>query len=151
MFKKQVDIERGNAESLRRAVSSIRNVLVKGLLGSMVHDSLKHAEIYESLISYLTASGTALKEDEYENLKNIVEEHIKIEQRMIDMLDELIGKVATDKKLTYILKYLLYDEYRHHALLKGILKAVIKKEVISEEEWWEAVWRDVISHGTPGG
>jgi len=109
-LKKQVGIERGNAESLRRAVPGIRNVLVKGLLGSIAHDSLKHAEIYESLISYLSASGTALTEKEFEELKRIVEEHIRIEQRMISMLDELVGKVATDKKLTYILKYVLYDE-----------------------------------------
>jgi len=41
------------------------------------------------------------------------------------------------------------DEVRHHALMKRLLEAVIRRETIFEEDMWNMMWRDVPGHSTP--
>jgi len=50
-----------------------------------------------------------------------------------------------------LLSAILEDEKRHHALLKSVVKIIVRGETITEEEWWDLLWKNVPFHGTPGG
>lgn len=151
-FSEIIEIENVNTKSLRESTALLKNALVKELLGSIAHDSAKHADMYSSLITYLSGPSTAMTEEEFEMLEKVVRRHIELEEDMINRLENLTGSGAiSDKKITYVLRYILFDEYRHHSLLKGLLEAIVRKEVITEEDWWDMVWKDVPFHGTPGG
>jgi len=124
---------------------------VRELLGSIAYDSEKHAYMYKSILAYLEGQTTALNEQEFQELKDVIDKHIKIETEMIKSIEELLEKEKIDVKIGFILRYILQDEYRHHRLLKELIEAIVKKEVITEEDWWNMIWKDALFHGTPGG
>ncbi len=45
--------------------------------------------------------------------------------------------------MKYAVRYILDDEKRHHVLLKGLQLAINKREMVSEFDWFEIVWKDV--------
>jgi len=149
-FAEQVAVEIKNAEGLESAVAGLKNILVRELLGSIAYDSRKHASMFKALIQHLTAPSTAMTEQEFESLKRTVEEHIRLELSMIRFLEEAL-RGELDSRVRYILLYILEDERRHHSLLSGLLEAIVSREVLTEEQWWDLVWRDTIFRGTPGG
>ncbi|RLE65959.1 MAG: hypothetical protein DRJ34_05660 [Thermoprotei archaeon] len=143
-FNKQIDIEVKNAEMLRESIAQLKNILIKKLFESIAHDSIKHAGIYRSLINISSTTTEAIDEGELKILRNIVEKHIRIEENMIKNIRHVLEK-GVDKRIEYVLKYILEDEYRHHAFLKGMLNAVVKEKVASEEEWWNIIWKTTFS------
>jgi len=50
-----------------------------------------------------------------------------------------------------ILVVIYYDELKHHGVLVDLLKNVAEREVYTEEELWDAVWKDSPWHGAPRG
>jgi hypothetical protein len=54
-------------------------------------------------------------------------------------------------KVKFLLRAIFEDEKRHHALLKVILEIIVKGETITEDDWWETLWKDTPFHGSPGG
>lgn len=151
MFEEAVGLERENASRLREAAGRLRNVIIRELLGSIAWDSEKHAELYGGLARYLTEVGTALSEEDFEELERVVEEHIRLEEEMIRFVEEALRRGDLPREVRYVLEYILVDERRHHALLRGMLELVVKRKVITEDTWWDLIWRDVPFHGTPGG
>jgi len=151
LFKKAVELEEENVRKLREGTGKLRNIIIKELLGSIANDSQKHAELYRGLIRYLTEVGAALSEENFEELQRIVEEHIRMEEEMIKYVNEMLEREDLPKEVRYVLDYILVDERRHHALLKGMLEVIVRKKVITEKDWWDLIWKDVPFHGTPGG
>ncbi len=149
-INKLIEIEDENSNSLRKELSTIKNLLVKELLGSIAYDSEKHAYMYKSILAYSEGRTTALNEQEFQKLKDIVDKHIKVETEMIESIEELLEKEKIDIKIGFILRYILQDEYRHHRLLKGLIEAILKREVITEEDWWNMTWKNALFYGTPG-
>lgn len=132
-------------------MKDLKNVLVRELLGSIASDSRKHASFYKALLQFLSAPSTAMTEEEYETLEKVVKEHVRIEAEMVEFIKKLLSEGELDNRVEYLLRYILEDELRHHALLKGLLEAVVKREVITEDQWWDLVWKDAVFRGTPGG
>jgi len=60
-------------------------------------------------------------------------------------------KKAADPRLKMILMAIYYDELKHHGVLVDLLKNVAEREVYTEEELWDAVWKDSPWHGAPRG
>jgi len=50
-----------------------------------------------------------------------------------------------------LLTAILADEKRHHELLKQVLEILVRGETITEEDWWDILWKNVPFHGAPGG
>jgi hypothetical protein len=36
-------------------------------------------------------------------------------------------------------------------MLKVVLEIIVKGETITEDDWWELLWKNVPYHGAPGG
>ncbi len=149
-FKKQIKLENDIVDAAINAVKDIKNKMVKELIEGIASDSKKHALLLSSLLASHEGSNPLVDEKVTDQLKHNLEEHIRLEQQAIDTYKEL-WKSLEDEKEKMIIKYILNDEIRHHALLKRIHKMVIEKETLTEQDLWDLTWKDSISHGSPGG
>jgi len=149
-FKKQVDIENEIVNSLSEALGDIRNPAVKGVLKGISLDSRKHAEMYGAAISLLTSVSPALTQENLDKQIELVEKHMRMEAELIGKIHEKMPSIE-DKKVKLLVNAILLDEKRHHQLLKEILEILVRGETITEEDWWEILWKNVPFHGAPGG
>lgn len=149
-LKNQVTIEKSIVASLEKPVLSLKNPVVKGVLRGVSLDSIKHADLYLASITLLTNTSTALKQENLDEQKALIEKHIEIESKLIVKLEEMIPKIE-NKKVVFLLNAILSDERRHHEMLKMVLEIVVKGETITEDDWWKLLYEDVPFHGTPGG
>ena len=148
-FREQIKLEGQIVESVHQAAKDLKNVVVRSVLKGIAFDSAKHADIYKAAESVILVAQ-AMTEDELDKIGKVVNWHINAEEKLISRLNESIKKTS-NKKIQFLLESILADEKRHHELLKKIMQTVIKGETITKDEWWEMVWRDVPTHGSPGG
>ena len=148
-LKEQVKIENQIVKSLDESIVEIENPAVKGVLKGISLDSMKHAQMYIAAIELMKASK-ALSQLELDKQKSLIEKHIKMEMKLISRISEKISKIK-DEKVKLLLDAILSDEKRHHKLLMQVLKIIVRGETITEEEWFDVMWRSVPFHGAPGG
>lgn len=148
-LKNQIKLEHHIVESVTNSLKTVRNPVVKQVLRAIAFDSQKHAGIYNAAMSITTVTP-ALTDREYRDLEKITAKHIKDEEKTISALDEVMPKLK-DNKVKFLLGSILSDEKKHHELLNKIMDLVVKKEAITEEDWWEILWKNVPFHGAPGG
>ena len=149
-MKKQIEVENEIVDSLNNALVEIKNPPVKGVLKGISLDSIKHAETYAAAIELLTSVSQALTQEHLDKQTKLVEKHIRMEEDLIRKLDEVIPFVE-DNKVKLLLNAILSDERRHHELLKMVLEILVRGETITEEDWWDMLWKNVPFHGAPGG
>jgi rubrerythrin len=149
-LKNQVTVENEIVSSLEKAIIDMKNPAVKGVLKGVSLDSVKHAELYSAAITLLTSASTALNQGNLDEQKELVKKHIDIEARLIKVLKEKIPEIENEK-VVFLLKAILEDEVRHHAMLKMVLEIIVHGETITEADWWKMLWENVPFHGTPGG
>ena len=149
-LKNQIVIEKEIVASLEKALVDMKNPAVKGVLKGVSLDSLKHAELYSAAITLLTGTSTALTQDNLDEQSALVQKHIEIEARLIQKLQAMIPNIENEK-VVFLLKAILNDECRHHAMLKMVLEIIVQGETITEADWWKMLWENVPFHGAPGG
>jgi rubrerythrin len=149
-LEKQIKVENEIVDSLNRGLVDVENPAVKGTLKGISLDSLKHAQMYASAINLLTKAPKALTQKQLDSQKALVEKHIQIEAVLIERISEQVPNIR-DEKVKLLLNAILEDEKRHHSLLQRVLEILVRGEAITEEEWFEVVWRSVPFHGAPGG
>ena len=150
LFKDQIKVEKTIVDSVKEGLVEIENPAVTGVLKGISLDSVKHAEMYSSAISLLTSVPQALTEGNLDKQRELVEKHIRIEAEIIKKLSKVIPSIQNEK-VKLLLKAILSDEKRHHALLKKVLEILVRGETITDKEWWDVLWENVPFHGAPGG
>ena len=135
---------------MNKSLTDIGNPTVKGVLKGISLDSVKHAEMYDSAVKLLTSVPQALTQENLDQQKKLVEEHIELEAELIEKISNMLPMVE-NKKVKLLLNAILVDEKRHHELLKEILEILVKGETITESDWWDVLWKNVPFHGSPGG
>jgi rubrerythrin len=149
-YKKQIGLEDKIVEKANESVRNVKNLLVRELIEGIAMDSKKHASMLNALVAMHTKSTPLLQEEITDELEKNLKEHIALEQEAIDTYQELYKKdFGESEKL--IVKAILNDELRHHALLKKIHKMIVEKETLTEQDLWDWVWKDSLFHGSPGG
>ncbi len=149
-LKKQIVVENEIVDSLNNGLVDVKNPPVKGVLKGISLDSVKHAELYAAAITLLTGVSQALTQENLDKQRKLVEKHIEMEAELIKKLDKVIPTIENDK-VKLLLNAILADEKRHHELLKVVLNIIVRGETITEEDWWELLWKNVPFHGAPGG
>jgi hypothetical protein len=149
-LKNQIVVENEIVDSLEKAIVDMKNPAVKGVLKGVSLDSVKHAELYSAALTLLTEASTALNQGNLDDQRELVKKHIEIEAKLIKILQEKIPKIENEK-VVLLLKAILEDECRHHAMLKMVLEIIVHGETITEADWWKMLWEDVPFHGSPGG
>jgi bacterioferritin (cytochrome b1) len=150
LFKNQIKIEKTIVESVNVGSAELTNPVVKGVLKAISLDSIKHAEMYSSAITLLTSVPQALTDENLENQKAILEKHLYLEEEVIQKLVEIIP-VVQNEKIKLLLNAIFADEKKHHELLKNVLDIIVRGETLTEDDWWDAIWKNVPFHGAPGG
>jgi len=149
-MKRQIVIEKEIVDSLNKGIVDIKNPPVKGVLKGISLDSVKHAELYASAVTLLTTVSQALKQENLDVQRALVEKHIQMEAELIKKLEKMMP-VIENSKVKFLLNAILTDERRHHAMLKMVLEIIVHGETITEADWWELLWKNVPFHGAPGG
>jgi rubrerythrin len=148
-FREQIKLEDQIVQSAHNAVKDLKNTVVASVLKGIAFDSAKHADIYKAAES-LVSVAQAMSENELDKISEVVSWHINAEEKLIGRLNETITKTFNEK-IKFLLEGILADEKRHHELLKKIMETIVKGETITRDEWWEIIWKDVPTHGSPGG
>jgi ribonucleotide reductase beta subunit family protein with ferritin-like domain len=149
-MKRQIVIEKEIVDSLNKGIVDIKNPPVKGVLKGISLDSVKHAELYSAAVTLLTSVSQALKQENLDAQRALVEKHIQMEAELIKKIEKVMPTIE-NKKVTFLLSAILADERRHHAMLKMVLEIIVHGETITEADWWELLWENVPFHGAPGG
>ncbi|MFB3888381.1 MAG: hypothetical protein ACE14S_02755 [Candidatus Bathyarchaeia archaeon] len=149
-LKRQIVVENEIVDSVNKGVANMKNPPVKGILKGISLDSTKHAELYTSAVTLLTNVSQALKQENLDEQRELVEKHIRWEAELIKKLEKELPTVE-NKKVAFLLNSILMDERRHHALLKTVLEIIVRGETITEDDWWKMLWEEVPFHGAPGG
>jgi bacterioferritin (cytochrome b1) len=149
-LKKQVNIENEIVNSVNGALGEIGNPAVKGVLEGISLDSLKHAKMYGAAISLLTRVLPALTQESLDKQRELVEKHVRMEAELIKKISKVLPSIENNN-VKLLLSAILLDEKRHHQLLKEVLDILVQGETITEEDWWEVLWKNVPFHGAPGG
>ena len=146
----QIVVENEIVASLEKALVDMKNPAVMGVLKGVSLDSMKHSQLYTSALTLLTSASTALTQDDLDEQTKLVKKHIEIEAKLIKVLQEKIPEIENEK-VVFLLKAILEDECRHHAMLKMVLEIIVHGETITEADWWKMLWENVPFHGAPGG
>jgi rubrerythrin len=141
-------MEEDYSVSLAASVQGLRNIAIRELLNSIASDSKKHAGFYAAISVLLKKESPLISEEEYEDLEDVIEKHIETESKMVQEVRQLL-KAEKDSRVKQLLQEIYADEARHHALMKNLLDAVIKRETLFDEEVWAMLWKDVPTHGAP--
>ena len=149
-FRKQINIEKEIVNSVNRSLSEIGNPAVKGVLKGISLDSMKHAEMYSAAVNLLTSVLPALTQENLDKQRELVKKHIRVEAELIEKITKKIPSIENEK-VKLLLNAILTDEKRHHELLKRVQDILIQGETITDEDWWDILWKNVPFHGTPGG
>ena len=149
-LKEQITVENQIVKSLNQALVNIENQAVKGTLKGISLDSLKHAQMYASAVNLLTKVPKTLTQEELDEQRWLIEKHIELEVRLIKRINRELPSVKNEK-VKLLLNAILQDEKRHHDLLKQVLNILVRGETITEEEWFDVLWKNVPFHGSPGG
>lgn len=148
-FHGQEKLEEEIVKSVSKALEAIKNPVVEAVLKGISYDSAKHAEIYRSA-AQIIAVAPALTEEEFKHLEKVVRWHIENEEKLMERLREAINKTANDR-VKFLLESILADEKRHHDLLNLVMSIIVKGETITDQDWWDIIWKNVPFHGAPGG
>jgi len=149
-IRRQIVVEKEIVDSLNKGIANIKNPPVRGVLKGISLDSIKHAELYSAAVSLLTKASQALKQENLDEQRALVEKHIKMEADLIKNLEKVMPEIE-NTKVQFLLESILADERRHHAVLKQVLEIIVHGETITEADWWKILWEDVPFHGAPGG
>ncbi|RLG80151.1 MAG: ferritin-like domain-containing protein [Thermoprotei archaeon] len=150
VFKEFSTREEEYARKLVESAKSFRHPVLQALLKAISRDSEKHSEMYRALVDLLARPQPVLTGEEYRLIAESIDAHIKVEKEMISLVREALGKTE-DPRLRVILSAIYDDELKHHSLLVSLKKNIAEREVMSEEELWDAVWKESPWHGAPGG
>jgi len=148
-FREQVRLEEEIVKSVNKALKNIKNSVVESILRGMALDSSKHAAIYRAA-EQVVQVAPALTESEFDELRKVVKWHIENEDKVIKRLEDAVKKTE-NRRIRFLLEAIVEDEKRHHQLLDAIMDIVVKGETITDDEWWEMLWKNVPFHGAPGG
>ncbi len=147
---KQIELEKKIVEIVSENVAQLGNAFVKDLLLAVSTDSKKHAELLKSLRKAVEGPTPFISEKERDKIARGIEAHIKMEEQAVVTYGELVEKSNSEQVKT-IASMIREDEFRHHALLKELHKAVIEPETLTEDDIWDVMWKDTPWKGSPGG
>lgn len=77
-------------------------------------------------------------------MKNL-KRHIEKEKEMLDAVKVIMDEVE-DERVKKILMMIYDDEVMHHPFMVAFLDVVLKRELISEQDVWDMLFRDLPTH-----
>jgi len=108
-------------------IDKTENPIVRLVMEIIQRDSQMHYRVQDLIAESLTTRALTLTPEELADVWDMVEKHIEIEKRTIDMAEEALNAIRGKKMVVqeYLLEYLMEDENKHNHILDSL--ATIKK------------------------
>jgi len=120
-------IEDRSVESTGQVIAKTENPLIRLVMEIIQRDSQMHHRVQQFIIDSLENKPVALSTDEMGSISEMIDNHLKIENDMVDLVDKALSDVKDKKMLVqeYLLNFLVEDEKKHASMLDAL--GVIKK------------------------
>ena len=104
-----------------------KNPVVRLLMEIIQRDSQMHYHVQEFIADSLESKTLSLTPDELQEVWNLMEEHIQLEEKSVELANEAIQALRGRKMVVqeYLLDYLRMDEQKHDKILETL--GTIKK------------------------
>ncbi len=112
-------VEDAAVASTGAIIEKTANPVIRLVMEIIQRDSLMHHRVQEFIKKTLEETPVVMTPEELSDVWTMVEKHIEIEKKTVDMATAAIESIK-DKKMVvqeYLLNYLLFDERKHDALL----------------------------------
>ena len=118
-MKKWQQVEDASVASTGRAIEKTRNPLIRLVMEIIQRDSLIHYRVQQLVRDSLESHTISLNVDELAEVWDVIENHIKIERKTIELAQQTLEQLKGKKMVVqeYLLNYLMTDEKKHDALL----------------------------------
>ena len=133
-FREQKTREDEMANRLKTIYNSTMNPLVKLFVHWIILDTMKHSEIYQTLITLDSGSGAIVGDVEKDRMAKELTAHVSQEAEMLKRSEE-IGDQIEDGRTKELFGIIIDDERRHHQLLVDLLWLIEKMDEMSRDEW----------------
>jgi len=120
-------IEDAGVESTGNIMKQTKNPIVKLVMEIIQRDSQMHHRVQDMIASSLESDTMAINPDELNEVWDMVEKHIKLEEKTVDLAKEALESLQGKKMVVqeYLINYLLADESKHTKILDTL--EMIKK------------------------
>lgn len=115
-------IENQGIVSTSQIIEKTTNPLVRLVMEIIQRDSQMHYRVQEMIADSLESKVIELNVDEMAQIAGMIEKHIELEQRTIDLAAEALEKIKSRGMAlqTYLIEYLLKDEEKHAEILQNL-------------------------------
>ncbi len=128
MLKDQLDHEEHETEVYAGKVRETKRSVAKLFYAKLMRDSMQHADVLNSAISYLSTNQwealTPLKETRQEMLRLM-----DMEEKALRLFTTTLSQVG-DVHLKSLLTMLAFDEEQHYAILRYVLENFVEKNEV---------------------
>jgi len=120
-------IEDAAVKQTGRIGDKTSNPIVRMVMEIIQRDSQMHNRVQGFIADSLTKHTVTLTPDELADVWDMIEEHIELERKTVQMAEEALAALKGKKMVVqeYLLHYLLEDENKHNHILEAL--STIKK------------------------
>ena len=116
-------VENASIASTGRVIEKTENPIVRLVMEIIGRDSQMHHRVQQWIVDSLTGKTVVLSPEEVGNVWKMIEDHIELEKRTIELAEEALETIKTSKGMlvqAYLLEYLMDDEKKHNLLLERL-------------------------------
>jgi len=116
-------VEGRSIASTAQIAVKTKNPIIKMVMEIIQRDSQMHAVVQNWIAETLEYKTVSLSPDELTEVGQMVEQHIAIENKMIESAEQVLDSVKGKNAMLaqqYFLNYLLNDEKKHSELLSSL-------------------------------
>jgi hypothetical protein len=136
-LKEQKVLEDEMAKRLTIFYDSTKNPLVKLFIHWIILDTIKHSDIYQTIIAL--NSGVTVGDIEKDKMTMELRTHISEELEMLKRGEE-IGVEIKDRNTKRLFDIVIDDERRHHQILVELLSIIEKADEVSRKDWYQQLY-----------
>ena len=116
-------VENAAIASTGRVIEKTENPIVRLVMEIIQRDSQMHYRVQQWILDSLEGTPIAFSPDDLSNVWDMVEEHLLLEKKTIELANAALGSIEGSKGMlmqAYLLEYLLEDERKHEQLLERL-------------------------------
>ncbi|RKY57628.1 MAG: hypothetical protein DRP96_09650 [Candidatus Neomarinimicrobiota bacterium] len=123
-MKRWQKIENASVASTGKVIEKTENPVVRMVMEIIQRDSQFHYRVQGMIADTLTTKAVALSTDELAEVWGMIEDHIKLEEKTVELAREALEALKGRKMLVqeYLLNYLMEDEMKHNRILGHLQK-----------------------------
>ena len=115
-------VENSSVASTGNVIEKTENPIIRLVMEIIQRDSQMHFRVQEMIAESLESKTISLSPDELSDVWDMIEKHIKLEEKTIELANEAKEALKGKKMVVqeYLLDYLLIDEQKHDKILENL-------------------------------